>query len=81
MRNARLVVAVGVILAGLSSPAWAGGKRLPKAASTVDSRPVAIHRHHGTRDHSGLASPGRSAIRADRGYRLTHAVREMAPAR
>jgi hypothetical protein len=81
MRGARLVVAVAVTLAGLGTPAWAGGKRLPKPVSTVDSRPASMHRHHATRDQSGLASAGRGVIQHDRGYRLTHAVREMAPSR
>lgn len=80
MRGARVFVAVAVTLAGLASPAWAGGNRLPKPVSTVDSRPVSMHRHHGTRDQSGLP-PASQVTKLSRGYNLTHAVREMAPSR
>lgn len=83
MRRASFVVGVTTLLvAGIALPAHAGGKRLPKAKSLVESIGEAKDQSPYVRGASTKPVPAQSGVlNVERPYNPTHSIREGAPAR
>jgi hypothetical protein len=82
MKKATLVTIAALAAVGLAATAHAGGKRLPKAVSLVESIRGTVKSTHFVRTASAKPAPVQHAtLRLDRPYRQTHHVREMAAAR